>query len=91
MNVGDRLKNIPDNTVIHILSLEHWEQIRPYTDLTDTGFDDKYSLYKEFCIYLNLEGGDNYWDYYEKEYYISESYDIITSDEICMNNIHECW
>jgi hypothetical protein len=91
MNVGEKLKQIPDNTVIHILSLNHWNQIRPYTDLTDNMYDNTYDEFEEFCLQLDTNEDDNYWVFSEKDYYINEGYNLITSDEIISGGVYECW
>ena len=91
MNVGEKLKQIPDSTVIHVLSLDHWNQIRPYTDMNGSMHDNAYEEYEDFCIELDKEEGDNYWSYCHKSYYINEGYNLITSDEIISGGVYECW
>lgn len=88
MNVGERLNSLNTYTVIHIQSLEHWELLTPCINLD-------YETYKNdvrkgtFCICKKSK--DYTWC--TLQYYRSHKnyYNIISSNEIIGNIIHEVW
>lgn len=86
MNVGDKLNNLPLDTVIHIESLDHWNLIQKHTDLVKNY--TKEVLNKDFCI---KKTRDHFYTYSSLNFYMKKYNSNIISSSLLLDSIHECW
>lgn len=87
MSVAEKLDNLQIDTIIHILSLEHFNLIKNYAD-KETYVYNSYG--HNLCL---RKAGKNKYKHSYLTWYKENGYtNIITSDIICNNElIYELW
>jgi CTP:phosphocholine cytidylyltransferase-like protein len=87
MNVGEKLKKLKNNTIIHIQSEEHLKIIAPFVFGINFNHYLPEVLNKNFCI--KKENGCYYWS--ELNQSKREKLKIISSNDIMNPTIYELW